>query len=93
MYFDSSMAVERLGACVVLVPTWGDRMRYLLQIHFSDYNNVAEYEALLHGLRIVASMGIQCLICHGDSDLVVQRVMKTFGRKDSNMPMYCMAVC
>lgn len=37
-------------------------------------------------------MGIRCLICRGDSDLVVQQVMKTFDTKDPKMAKYCAAV-
>lgn len=37
-------------------------------------------------------MGIRHLICRGDTDLVVQQVMKTFDTKDSKMVAYCAAV-
>lgn len=50
-------------------------MSYVLQLHFRDSNNAIEYEALLHGLCIVASMGRWRLIYQGDSDLIVQQVM------------------
>ena len=43
----------------------------MLQIHFAASNNVAEYEALVHGLRLAKEIGIQRIICFGDSDLVV----------------------
>ena len=41
-----------LGAGVVLTSPKGDKLRYTLQIHFAASNNVAEYEALIHGLRL-----------------------------------------
>jgi ribonuclease HI len=31
---------------------------YVLQMHFLASNNAAKYEALLHGLRITAALGI-----------------------------------
>lgn len=65
------MTVHRLGGGVAHISPRGDKMSYVLQIHFADSNNVAEYEGLLHGLHITTSMGIECLIFHGDSDLVV----------------------
>ena len=64
-------------------------MNYVLRLHFRGSNNVVEYEALLHGLQIAASMGIRRLIYCGDSDLVVQQVMKTFDTKDPKMEAYC----
>jgi ribonuclease HI len=37
-------------------------------------NNKAEYEALLHGLRLAISLGIKRLLVYVDSLLVVQLV-------------------
>jgi ribonuclease HI len=64
-----------------------------IAIHFTKSINVAEYEALLHGLCIAISLCIHRLLCHGDSDLVVQQVMKVWGAKDRNMVAYCQEVC
>ena len=58
MYFDSSLMIEGAGAGIVLISPTGERLKYVLQIHFSASNNAAEYEALLHGLRITISLGI-----------------------------------
>ena len=33
-------------------PPRGDKLRYVLQIHFDSSNNEAEYEALLYGLHM-----------------------------------------
>lgn len=63
MYFDGSMMVQGMRAVVILISPWGDKMSYILQIHFPDSNNMEKYEALLHGLWIASSMGIRCLIC------------------------------
>lgn len=82
------MTFQGLGTGIVLVSPRGGWMNYVLQLHFWDSNNASEYEALLHGLRIAASLGIRRLICHGDSDLVVQQVMTTFDSKDSKMAAY-----
>ena len=34
------------------------RMKYMVRIHFPTSNNVAEYEALISGLRIAVELGI-----------------------------------
>ena len=62
-----------LGAGIVLTSPKGDKLRYVLQIHFVASNNVAEYEALIHGLRLAKELGIHRILCYGDSDLVVQQ--------------------
>jgi ribonuclease HI len=42
-----------------------------MQMHFLASNNAAEYEALLHGLRIITALGICRLKILGDSLLIV----------------------
>ena len=58
-----------LGAGVVLTSPTRDIVQYVLQILYTDSNNAAEYEALLHGLRMAVSMGIQCLEVRGTRTL------------------------
>nr|AAT77321.1 putative polyprotein [Oryza sativa Japonica Group]AAV31327.1 putative polyprotein [Oryza sativa Japonica Group] len=55
--------------------------------------DVAEYEALLHGLKISISLGIRHLIVRGDSQLVVNQVMKVWSCLDDNMTAYRQGVC
>ncbi|KAK1648310.1 hypothetical protein QYE76_066115 [Lolium multiflorum] len=49
---------------------------------------MAEYEALLHGLRIAKEIGIKHIICCGDSDLVAQQVAGTWNARNSVMAAY-----
>nr|AAX92783.1 retrotransposon protein, putative, Ty3-gypsy sub-class [Oryza sativa Japonica Group]ABA93327.1 retrotransposon protein, putative, Ty3-gypsy subclass [Oryza sativa Japonica Group] len=88
MHFDGSKRLSGTGAGVVLISPTGERLRYVLCIHFSASHNVAEYEALLHGLRIAISLGIRRLIVCGDSQLVVNQVMKEWSCLDDNMTAY-----
>ena len=71
MHFDGSKTNEGLGSGIVLTSPKRDQLKYVLQIHFAASNNVAEYEALVHGLKMAKEMGIRRIICYGDSDLVV----------------------
>nr|CAE01914.2 OSJNBb0070J16.8 [Oryza sativa Japonica Group]CAE02343.1 OSJNBb0072M01.4 [Oryza sativa Japonica Group] len=88
MHFDGSKRLSSTGAGVVLISLTGERLSYILWIHFSASHNVAEYEALLHGLRIAISLGIRRLIVRGDSQLVVNQVMKEWSCLDDNMTAY-----
>ena len=72
----------------MLVSPRGDKLRYVLQIHFDSSNNEAEYEALLYGLRMAISFGIRCLMVYGDSDLVVNQVMKEWDVRSPAMTGY-----
>jgi ribonuclease HI len=77
MYFDGSKRAHGAGAGVILVSPKGDRMRYVLQLNFSKAsNNEAEYDALLHDMRMVKACGSTRLTIYGDSNLVIQQTMK-----------------
>jgi ribonuclease HI len=55
-------------------------------------NNEAEYEALLHGLRLAASRGIMRLLAYGDSIVVINQVNKSWDRSKENMDAYSLEV-
>nr|ABA98419.2 retrotransposon protein, putative, Ty3-gypsy subclass [Oryza sativa Japonica Group] len=93
MHFDGSKRLSGTGAGVVLISPTGERLSYVLWIHFSASHNVAEYAALLHGLRIAICLGIRRLIVRGDSQLVVNQVMKEWSCLDDNMTAYRQEVC
>ena len=46
-------------------------MRYVVRLQFPASNNMAEYEALLSGLRIAIGLGIKRLDVRGDSQLII----------------------
>ena len=88
MHFEGSKMRTGLGAGVVLTSPKGDKLKYALQIHFAASNNVAEYEALIHGLRLAKELSIRRILCYGDSDLVVQQSSGDWDAKDANMASY-----
>ena len=53
---------------------------------------MAEYEALLSGLRIAIELGVKRLNVRGDSQLVIDQVMKESSCHDPKMEAYCKAV-
>ena len=67
MYFDRSLMKNGVGARIVFISPLGVRMRYMVWLHFPSSNNIAEYEALINGLRIAIELGIRCLDVRGDS--------------------------
>jgi ribonuclease HI len=88
MNFDGSKMLGGLGAGVVFTSPKGDKLQYVLQIHFHASNNVAEYEALVHGLKLAKEIGIQRILYFEDSDLVVHQVSGEWDAKDVNMASY-----
>jgi ribonuclease HI len=87
MYFNRLVMKE--GAGVGL----GVRMEYLVRLHFPTSNNAAEYEALINSLRIAVKLRVKRLEIRGDSELVVDQVMKDKNCVDPKMAAYCQAVC
>jgi hypothetical protein len=92
MYFDGSLNLEGAGAGVLLISPTGEQLKYVLQILWKVSNNEAEYEALLHGLRLTTSLGIKRLLVHGDSVVVINQVDKSWDRNKENMDAYCLEV-
>jgi hypothetical protein len=59
MYFDRSYTLKGVGAGVVLIPPEGDFLKYAIQLEFPATNNIAEYEGLVMGLRLVIDIDIR----------------------------------
>jgi ribonuclease HI len=89
MYFNGSKRVQGAGAGVVLISPQGDKLKCVLRISFPQAsNNEAEYEALLHGMKMAKACGATRLKIFGDSNLVVQQVMNCCDAISDNMTVY-----
>jgi ribonuclease HI len=77
MYFDGSLIKIGAGVGLLFISPLGVHMRYVIRLHFPVSNNVAEYEALVTGLRIAIELGVRHLDVRGDSQLVINQVMKS----------------
>ena len=81
MYFDGAFSLQSAGADVLLVAPTGERLKYVVQMHFpreKSTKNTIEYEGLLAGLRIMADLRIKKLVIRGDLQLVVKQVNKDY---------------
>jgi ribonuclease HI len=92
LYFDGSVMKTGVGAGLLFISTLGEHMRYAVRLHFPASNNMAEYEVLLCGLRIAIETGIKRLNVRGDSQLVIDQVMKNASCHDDKMEAYCNAM-
>jgi ribonuclease HI len=90
IYVDGSKRVLGAKVGVILVSTHGDKMRYVLRMRFANpSNNEAEYEAVLHGMRMAMACGATRIKIHGYSNLIAQEVTKDCDAACANMIMYC----
>ena len=71
MYFDGSLKLGGANAGVLFISLDGKQLKYVLQILWPATNNEAEYEVLLHSLRVSVSLGIKRLLVYGDSSVVI----------------------
>jgi ribonuclease HI len=67
---------EGASVGLVFISPLGMHMEYLVRLHFPASNNAAEYEAPINSLQITVELGIKRLKIRGDSELVVDQVMK-----------------
>jgi ribonuclease HI len=85
---NGSLMKTGAGAGLLFISPLGKHLRYVLRLHFPASNNVAEYEALVNRLRIAIELGVRRLDARGDSQLVIDQVMKNSHCRDPKMEAY-----
>jgi ribonuclease HI len=88
MYFDGSLMKIGAGAGLLFISPLGKHVRYVIRLHFPASNNMAEYEALVNGLRIAVELGVRRLYARGDSQLIIDQVMKNSHCRNRKMEAY-----
>ena len=88
-YFDGSLKLGGAGAGILLISLDGKHLKYVLKILWQATNNEAEYEALIHGLRVAITLRIKHLLVCGDSAAVINQVNKDWDYTKENMGAYC----
>ena len=78
MYFDGASTQSSVGAGVVLISPSKENIHLSYKLDFKTSNNIAEYEALLLGVKAAKEMGIMCMRIFGDVYLIIQQVNNTF---------------
>jgi ribonuclease HI len=89
MFFDGSLMKTGAGAGLLFISPLGKHLRYVLRLHFPASNNMAEYEALVNGLHIAIELGVRRLNARGDSQLVINQVIKNSHCRDPKLEAYC----
>ena len=67
----------------------GDRMMYVRRMNWKNtLNNEAEYEALIHGMKMAKICRATRIVIYGDSNLILQQTMKECDAQAENMAAY-----
>jgi ribonuclease HI len=85
VFCDGSWGTFGAGAADVLVAPSKVRTCYAAKLDFSCTNNIAEYEALLLGLRKLRAMGIRRAILKTDSQVISSHIDKSSKARDQNL--------
>ena len=79
---DGASSAMGAGAGIVIITLEGIRVKHSFRLGFKAFNNEAEYEALLAGLRVVFDLGAWEVKVYLDSRLVVNQVEGSIEAKD-----------
>jgi ribonuclease HI len=88
VFCDGSWGIFGAGAAVVLVAPSKVGTCYAARLDLSCTNNIAEYEALLLGLRKLRAMGIRREILKTDSQVISSHVDKSSKAKNPKLEKY-----
>jgi hypothetical protein len=88
VFCDGSWGTFGAGAAAVLVAPSKVKTCYAARLDFSCTNNIAEYEALLLGLRKLKAMGIRRAILKTDSQVISGHVDKSSKARDPKLEKY-----
>jgi ribonuclease HI len=92
VFYNGSWGTFSAGATAVIVAPSKVRTCYAIKLDFSCTNNIAEYEALLLGLRKLKAMQIRRAILKTDSQFISSHVDKTTKARDPKLEKYLDAV-
>jgi ribonuclease HI len=88
LYFDGSVCNEGQEIDIVLISLSNASFDFSSRLTTYCTNNQAEYEALLFGLELLDYMVVKHMKAFGDSQLVVQQILKEYQCLDGTLNSY-----
>jgi ribonuclease HI len=88
IHCDGAWGCAGAGAAAVITSPSGIKMKYAARLEFQCTNNIAEYEAVLLGLRKARAMGIKKLVIKTDSQVVAGHIEKNYKARDKELAKY-----
>jgi ribonuclease HI len=88
VFCDASGRTFGTGAATVLISPSKIKTCYAARLDFSCTNNIAEYKALLLGLRKLKAMGIRMGVLKSDSQVITGHVDKSSRARDPKLEKY-----
>ena len=88
VHVNGSSTLHAGGIKVVLKSPDANKLKNKVRLHYETTNNEVEYEALLKGLELTKSLGVESVLVQGDSQLVIGQVNETYEAKEEQMKRY-----
>ena len=88
MDFDGAVRKEGGGAVIWIRPHQGEPKMSSYKPYFDCTNNVAEYEALVLGIRVLKDLNAKMIYIFGDSKLVINQVKRSYQAKHPRLRSY-----
>ena len=79
---DKASRQSGAGIGLKLRTLYGDKIKQSIRLGFSAFNNESEYEAILVGLELAATVSTDKLLIRSGSQLVDEQVNKEFESRD-----------
>ena len=86
--FDGAVHKEGVGACICISGPNNDYKICSYKLYFDCANNVAEYEALILGFKLLKDLKIKKVCIYGDLELVINQVKGVYKAKHPRMRYY-----
>jgi ribonuclease HI len=88
MFFDGASSSIGTGVGVVFMSPCQETISLSYKLEFETTNNVAEYEALVLGIRAAKEMGIRDIAVFRDVELIIQQVRNVYRAKHPRLKSY-----
>jgi ribonuclease HI len=88
VFSDGPWGTFSAGAVAFLISPSKIKTCYAARLEFNCTNNIAEYEALLLGLRKLRAMGIRRAVLKSDSQVITGQVDKSSKARDPKLEKY-----
>lgn len=86
--FDGSKCRTGSGAGVVLISPTKKSIPLSYRLNFLCTNNIAEYEALIAGIKAALALNIKHIHIYGDSQLIIRQVTGIYQAKQDKLSQY-----
>ncbi|XP_026416093.1 uncharacterized protein LOC113311475 [Papaver somniferum] len=87
-FVDGSSNKDGSGLGLVFTTPKGKKMVHSFKMEFKATNNVTEYEAVIHALRMIVEMGIHDVRLTSDSQLVIRQITGQYAIHDPVLQKY-----